>query len=393
MKRENISEVIENINPKYVEEATEYKGKKQSYRMTWYKWGAAAACLILLVLGGSKVLPLLPESLASQLKYKHQIMGAESYIEWPWEYKTMAEKYHTLRYDGREYGIKNMNPVPETVFAEQLGTGVAEGVDSYTETKYTEEFEIYKISGVSEQKLVAAGRDGEYYVYRISTAEKPTTFGELMQVYGLRENLAFSHYQICEGYKGKGYYDLLDDAYIWEILSECEAAPLDDTADSFDRSNRNYLSFTATSDALGVYKRVVYISEDGYFATNVFDYSHIYFIGTDAAGKIIEYAKNNAIKGESEVYALTVSGEIVEIGDGYVLLDDSVLCRRKADGTVYKIATNDFRMQRCIEFAGIKTGDLVVVNYKGEISPSNEVNGAYSMSRGTLVDGDLAVPE
>ena len=393
MKRENISEVIENINPKYVEEATEYKGKKLSHRMMWYKWGAAAACLILLVLGGIKVLPLLPESLALQLKYKHQIMRAESYIEWPWEYKTNAEKYHTLRYDGREYDIKNINPVSEAVLEECLGMGEAEGIDSYTETKHTEVFEVYKISGVSEQKLVAAGRNGEYYVYRINGVEKPVTFGELMQVYGLQENLEFSRYQICEGYKGKGYYDLLNDDYIWQILSGCETALLDDSVDSFDRSNRNYLSFTATSDALGVYKRVVYISEDGYIATNVFDYSHIYFIGTDAAGKIIEYAKNNAIKGEAEAYELTVAGEVAEIGDGYVLLDDSVLCRRKADGTVYKIATNDFRMQRCIEFAGIKTGDLVVVNYKGEISPSNEVNGAYSMSRGTLVDGDLAVPE
>ena len=108
MKRENISEVIENIDAKYVEEATEYKGKKASYRMTWYKWGVAAACLVLLVLGGIKI--ILPGLLTSQFKYKYQIMGAESYIEWPWEYKTMAEKYHTLRYDSREYGIKNMNP-------------------------------------------------------------------------------------------------------------------------------------------------------------------------------------------------------------------------------------------------------------------------------------------
>lgn len=394
MKRKKISEVMGNINPKYVEEASDYKGKeKTSYRKNWYKWGVAAACFILLVLGGISILPLLSGPLSSQLKYKHQIMGAESAIEWPWEYKTMAEKYHTLRYDSREYGIKNMNPVSEAVLAERLGTGEAEGVDSYTETKYTEEFEVYKISGVSEQKLVAAGRNGEYFVYRINGVEKPATFGELMQVYGLRENLVFSRYQICEGYKGRGYYDLLDDAYIWQILSGCEAAPLDDSVDSFDRSSRNYLSFTATSDALGVYKRVVYISEDGYFATNIFDYSHVYFIGTDAAGKIIEYAKNNATKGELEAYEFTVSGEVVEIGDGYVLLDDTALCRRKADGTVYKIDVNDIRMQRCIDFAGIKTGDLVVVKYKGELSPSNEVSGAYSMSKGTLVDGDLAVPE
>lgn len=101
-----------NINPKYVEEASDYKGKeKTSYRKNWYKWGVAAACFILLVLGGISILPLLSGPLSSQLKYKHQIMGAESAIEWPWEYKTMAEKYHTLRYDSREYGIKNVNPV------------------------------------------------------------------------------------------------------------------------------------------------------------------------------------------------------------------------------------------------------------------------------------------
>ena len=79
MKRENISEVIENIDSKYVEEATEYKGKKASYRMTWYKWGVAAACLVLLVLGGIKI--ILPGLLTSQFKYKHQIMGAESYAK------------------------------------------------------------------------------------------------------------------------------------------------------------------------------------------------------------------------------------------------------------------------------------------------------------------------
>lgn len=47
---------------------------------------------------------------------------------------------------------------------------------------------------------------------------------------------------------------------------ECEEAELDDTEDIFDRSNRNYLSFSVTSEALGVYKRVVYISVDGNLA-------------------------------------------------------------------------------------------------------------------------------
>lgn len=393
MKREKISEVMENINAKYVEEAATYAGKNRAVKKgIWYKWSAVAACVALVVIGGIKLIPSLLRDNADG-KYIHQIAGMESYMEWPWEYKTLGEKYQTVNYDGKEYGIKSLRQITTNSLGESLGIGEAEGVDSYTDKIYTESFEVYQISGVSEEKLIAAGKNGEFYVYRLREVEKPATFGELMQVYGLSENLEFYRYQVCEGYKGKGYYNLEDDAYIWQILSECSDAPLDNAVDSFDRSNRNYLSFTATSDELGVYKRVVYISEDGYFATNIFDYSHIYFIGADAAGKIIEYAKQNSEEGAAEAYEQTVSGTLVEIGEDYVLVDDSVLCRKKEDGTVYKIYTNDIRMKRCVEVAGSEVGDIVVVKYDGEISDSNEISGAYSMDKGKLIDGSVAVPE
>ena len=38
-------------------------------------------------------------------------------------------------------------------------------------------------------------------------------------------------------------------------------------------------------------------------------------------------------------------------------------------------------------------GDIVVVKYDGEISASNEITGAYSMDKGRLMDGSVAVPE
>lgn len=393
MKREKISEVMENIDAKYVDEAATYTGKNRAVKIgSWYKWGAVAACVALVVIGGIKLIPSLLGDNADG-KYIHQIAGMESAMEWPWEYKTLGEKYQTVTYDDKEYGIKSLRQITMNSLGESLGIGEAEGVDSYTDKIYTESFEVYQISGVSVEKMIAAGKNGEFYVYRLREVEKPATFGELMQVYGLSENLEFYRYQVCEGYKGKGYYNLEDDAYIWQILLDCKDAPMDDSVDSFDRSNRNYLSFTATSDELGVYKRVVYISEDGYFATNIFDYSHIYFIGTDAAGKIIEYAKQHSEEGAAEAYEQTISGTLIEIGEDYVLVDDSVLCRKKEDGTVYKIYTNDIRMKRCVEVAGRKVGDIVVVKYDGEISSSNEVTGAYSMDKGTLMDGAVAVPE
>ena len=50
MKREKISETIQNINAKHVDEATVYTGEKTTkHKKTWIKWTAVAACLIICV--------------------------------------------------------------------------------------------------------------------------------------------------------------------------------------------------------------------------------------------------------------------------------------------------------------------------------------------------------
>ena len=47
MKKERISDILENINTKYIDEATLYTGKTQKLRFNAVKWGAVAACLSL----------------------------------------------------------------------------------------------------------------------------------------------------------------------------------------------------------------------------------------------------------------------------------------------------------------------------------------------------------
>ena len=50
MKREKISETIQNIKAKHVDEATVYNGENTAKRKkTWIKWSAVAACLIICV--------------------------------------------------------------------------------------------------------------------------------------------------------------------------------------------------------------------------------------------------------------------------------------------------------------------------------------------------------
>lgn len=390
MKNPRIVAAIGHIDDDLISGAAESKKKNR-----WLKWTGVAACITLLCVAAAVILPSwLADNEKNTGKYDKQLVAqGETDIEWPWEYKTNAEKYGALTFNGKRFRVKSLRPVTTACLGETLGTCQAEGVDIYTDQTYTESFEVRRLHGVSEERLVAVGNETGFYVYAADDTTKPATFGQVLDLYGLPQNLEFSRYQDYEGYDSNGYFVLNDGAYIWQILSECRNAPLYENEDSFDRGQRNYLSFTATSDALGVYKRVVYISKDGYFATNIFDYSHTYYIGEEAAGAIIDYARENSVKAEPEQYALSVAGTLVEIGEGYVLIDDSVLCADPKDGTVYKVYTDDFRMARCLAFRNLQVGDTVGVKYEGSVSKNNEISGAYEIYKGTLIDGDLAVPE
>ena len=423
MKTPRITNAIGFIGDDLVS-AAENSGNKKQKRSSYLKWIPAAACLAVLVTAGAVAVPFLSDSgefpnipsvtggsdtsnqpsvtntpatesnnIPSSKKYKYQISAAEDNIVWPWEYMTTGEKFGCIYYYGNDYNIKSNIPISEDLLGDVLGTCQTEVTDENSGQKYTETFDVRKINGVSEEKLAAFGKDGEFYVYAADVADKPTKFGELSELYGLPQNLSFNHFTVCEGYEEKGHYDLSDDNYIWQVLSECGNADRYEKDDFFDANDRSYLTFTATSEALGVYKRVVYISEDGYFATNIFDYSYIYFIGEDSAKKIIDYAKNNSAESEPEPFEPAVGGKLTEIGEGYVLIDDSVLCENEEDGTVYKVIADDIRMKRYTEYAGVKVGDIVVVRYRGEISDNNQISGAYSIDKGILTEGDISIPE
>jgi len=216
-------------------------------------------------------------------------------------------------------------------------------------------------------------------------------------VFDLPMTLHLERYAVCEGHKDKGYYEVLDDSSVWQILSECADAKRVENEDdwSWGMGDRNYLSFTITSEALGIYKKVLYITEDGYFWTNLAEYAYLYEIGEDAARKIISYVKENSVKAEMEPYEYRLAGTLVAIEDGYVLIDDTVLCRDPEEGMVFKVPTDDIRIRRCIEFGGIDEGDMVVVSFRGEIAveEENTIRGAVDMNEGVLMDGHVAVPE
>lgn len=391
MKNKRLLNIMEDIDEKYIEEATP---QKKSSHSKWVKWVSVAASLALVVGAGAAAVHLLGITSEDTGKETQDIIIGESYIEWAWEYKTLDEKYTNATFDGETYVIKASTKISNTgILSEELGEAKVYGFDTYTNKVYQETVSVYAINGIDKEALIAVGLDNEFYVYGNKKLEKPNTFGEVLDMYALADNLTFGRFSVCEGY-GEGEYRMLeDDSYIWDILVQCMDGKVDNSADSFDRSDRNYLTFTATSEALGVYKRVVYISEDGYFATNIFDYSYVYYIGEDAAKQIINYAKENSVKIEEEPYATTVSGIITEIGDDYIIVDDTDLCKNPKDGVIYKINATDLRIRRYVETGRIEVDDVVVISYRGSISEDNEIVGAYSIDVGKITDDGVAVPE
>ena len=386
-----IVNAIGNIDDKLIE-AAEKSSRKP--RHVWIKWCSAAAAAVVLVIAVILTIPHLMHNNSDESGrvYRYHVSGAESNRIWPWEYLTDGEKYHTISLDNVTYSIRNCRTIGDEFLGETIGDAEAFGTDDITGKKYTATFEVRRIKGIAQEYMVAAGNDQGFYVYMVSDFKNPATVGELLENYNLRQNMRLDHFSENTGDDENSDYSIEDDSYIWDVLTGCSDAKLCQD-DVFNKDGTGYIAFCVSSEALGVYKKVIYISESGYLETNILDYGYTYYIGEKTAREIIDYARKNGSKAEKVVYEASIEGTLTEIGDGYVLIDDSVLCEDAGKGRVYKVYTDDIRMRRCIELGNIQTGDIVSAKYDGDISENNEVRGAYSIYTGELVRGGLVIPE
>lgn len=386
-----IVNAIGNIDDKLIE-AAEKSSRKP--RHVWIKWCSAAAAAVVLVIAGILTIPHLMHNNSDESGrvYRYHVSGAESNRIWPWEYLTDGEKYRTISLDNVTYSIRNYRTIGDEFLGETIGDAVASGTDDTTGKKYTATFKVRKIKEIAQEYMVAAGNDQGFYVYMVSDFKNPATVGELLENYNLRQNMRLDHFSESTGDDENSDYSIEDDSYIWDVLTGCSDAKLCQD-DVFNKDGTGYIAFCVSSEALGVYKKVIYISESGYLETNILDYGYTYYIGEKTAREIIDYARKNGSKAEKVVYEASIEGTLTEIGDGYVLIDDSILCEDAGKGRVYKVYTDDIRMRRCIELGNIQTGDIVSAKYDGDISENNEVRGAYSIYTGELVRGGLVIPE
>lgn len=389
------------------------------------KWGSLAACFALLVTCSALILPAVlgdegderdenenaavedgsPEgepdgqSPSGQEesrdgKYKYALMQSESgMILWQWEWLATCERYTNLTLDGVEYRGSGRE-ISRELIGESLGAHSIVGFDYISEDKYTEQFELYSLRYADPSRFIAALMDGRYYIFKRDGYASPSTLGELFEQVDMEKAVTLGRFSKGSDGPDGEHFMLKDDSFVWNTLRECSDAEFVED-DGWRRGDREYLSFSITSETLGVYRVAMYIIEDGYLWTNAFDYAYVFNIGKDAAKSIIDYAEENSERAEYQPYRNSVYGKVVEITDGYLIIDDTDICKDPAEGESFRVPLDDIRISRYVENRVVGLGSLVQVSYEGSIDENNEntVGKAVSISTVMFVEGEVLIPE
>ena len=407
MNKNDLYRSMQEIDDEILEESEKTKKNKP-----WLKFAVIAAAATAVIAAAAVTVPLLtkapetPEQPAvikdNRYDKNKTALASEVAIEWPREYQTPMERYSAFEFNGAAYVSRSNVISDESLLGEIINDKNASKYEIFGWENFSEEekqelemegFEIRKIKNVDSDKLIAVRIFGEYVVFRSCIGEKefPETFKEFYDGYGLAQTLKLDTYCEKEGYGIGDWFKTDAGQYVIDALADCGDAPLVST-DGAHFADKYGITFTATSEALGVYKKTFIITEEGYLCTNIAEYGYTFEIGKEKANEIISYVKAHSEKTDMEPFYNSVAGIITKIGDGYILVDDSVLCEDEKDGIVYKIPTDSVIVRRWIEYYHLNVGDAVMIEYKGDISKDCTVNGIVSMTE-AIITGEGAIVE
>ncbi len=406
MKIPKIAHAIGLIDSEIVEEAAEMPRRGLKIK----RWAAAAACLaivctaVTLIKFADKGEPYgigqvkLPQTILGSIDrdYKAGFVASEiGYVPaLAWEDMDDSERYLYFTYGGGEYSNAG-SKVDEAFIGSSMGYVTALGEDGITGEMHSGEFEAFILNGVSHELNIALLMDGEYFVFRNRDSALPETAGELMACAGLPETLKLGYFSLYDGDGKASYYTLRDDSYIWQVISEHKDAQVKE----FDRTEElERISFSATSEPLGVYKRSFSIYENGYVYTNILDRGYCFDIGAETAKALIAYAKENSDPSEYIPHFYTLVGKVtkIDIEAEFIFIDDSELCTDPEQGIEFKVST-DGKVSTYIASDCISVGDYVAVDFPTDSVQidGNSLGGAVSISVGHLDadSGNVLIPE
>ena len=271
------------------------------------------------------------------------------------EEKIFPETYPFVAANGSTYSARGES-VSQKYIGEKIGEAELPGGSG--ETRFA-----YAVKGIDKKRTIAVEEEGSFYLYANDYEVAPDTFGELWNAYDFDDTISLSCF-VVGGREGE--YVLSDPTACLRLLKGLgnSVALSDDSSVSVE----NAISFVVSSEAIGLYKREILVSENGILALDLFGEKFVYEIGKDKAKEIREYALSHysVCKG-AEPYEFKAWGEITEIGDGYFTISDEFFCVRGRHAVTFTVSTGNRSFGRYVAAGDLKVGDKIAVVFRGYI--------------------------
>jgi len=405
MNTDDILDALNEIDDTSIKNAREPK-KKISRKALWISAGAvAAACLAVVLLlprlshairhgilcdciPGYQITPTpavsakfpLGLSYAGDFRERNNsgISSRDSMISWPWEYNFICYQYPVVEYNGTSYRSRTFY-TGDAVSESWIGTKLTDYVagESYSEsdgsmlTHPTINCELYELKGIATERFLAVKYEGheEYYVFMqdridpLDPLNPPATLGDLMTDLNLIDTFPLTSF----GYDSERYsLSETDSKALWELFSQYadRGTIMTDFAYRDLDLGKNVMTFTIDAEALGIYNRAWSLTSGGFLHTNIEDYGYYFNLGEDAVNELINFAlshKKDALPKQD----YTLMGEVTEITDDYIIVDDTICMKNPDDGLEFTVELSDLRLERYVACKILKVGDHVLIRHKG----------------------------
>jgi len=416
MNTDDIIDALNEVDDTSIKNAREPK-KKRNYKALWISVGAAAACLAVVLLlprishmthhdgycdcPDHQITPT-PAVGANRWNYKSfGLVTRDSMIGFSWDCQTIAKQFSDVTYNDIEYSLRKSYynedmKVSASLIGERLTDYTAEVCDYETGVTHTIECTLYAIAGVDPARFLAVQYAGEknsddYYVFHQKEFNPPATLGEFITSLNLPETLSlvkFSYktYDYTTREKTSDLYGLSpeDSKVVWDMISEY--ASVDTRTGEEHGYENNRISFSATSEALGLYNRSFALVADGYLSTNIDDYGYDFYLGEEAVTEIREYILAHKIEAPKDSIE-SIYGVVTEIGEDYLKIDDTILMKNPENGLTFTVYAHDNTTIKSYIMSGqLEVGDHIKILHRGISSEEPTViRTAFSLNIGGFV--------
>lgn len=425
MKTDDILDALNEVDNTCIKNAREPQ-KKNTRKALFISLGTAAACLLITLFGihiiqnhfvgtdktkknaEDALRETYPFGISFAGDYRErnetQLTTSESAILWPFEYRILCDQYPNLEYNGISYSCRvsySGTPLSPSLVGNKLGETIAWGMEydpAEEENRYETPCEVYEIKDVDSSRFLAVKYRSQenYYVFMQNSYNPPATFGDLMTSLNLPETFPLTSFHAKPNASDRAGLIATDSDALWSIFAQYASAPTISGTPALDALSvgKRLLTFTIDAPALGVSNLAWTLTEGGYLDTNIENYGYCYYLGEEAVNEIMTYALSHKTDApQKELYSLV--GEVTEIDEDYIKVDDTLCMQNPADGMEFTIALNDLRVKRYVLCGYLKVGSHVLICHTGTVAGApTQINTAYELDTGNIDgDGTLWIPE